>query len=258
MTDQDNLSMDQSEPKAASDYFGDDDLITNPAARVPFCVCADISGSMERTDPVSGKKPIEELNGFINGLMAYIREHPDLATSVELSLVTFESTVEVVRDFALCKAEDPEVQLTAKGGTALAHGVDKALEILNERKLSYKNTHVPYYQPVLVLITDGKPGDKEDLPDVALRTSQLAEESKLSIFPVVIGSDDNEEKWRSIASTLEPLSPKHKPLHLKGLAFSEFMNFLTQSIERLLTANPLDDKPVQTADPNAGGGWGEW
>ncbi|MCR5348696.1 MAG: VWA domain-containing protein [Bacilli bacterium] len=239
-------------------YFGDDDLVTNTSNRVPFCVCVDISGSMAKTDPTTGKKPIEELNTFINELHKYIRESNGLVDSVEFAIVTFNSEFQVVRDFALCKEEDPEVNLEARGGTALAHGVNLALDILEQRKLDFKNNHVDYFQPVLVLVTDGKPGDQEDLPATAQRTSEAANNGKLAIFPVVIGSDNDEAKWREITNILSPLSPKHAPMHLRGLQFDQLMDFLVKSMEQLVISNPDDGKPVATADPDAGGGWGTW
>lgn len=241
---------------AENDYLGMDDLQINPAARIPLCFCADISGSMAREN-AEGKKPIEELNTFLNEMMSYIRGEANLAESVEVAIVTFQSSVDVVRDFALCKAEDGLVELTASGGTALAHGVDKAVEILEARKQMYKDQAVDYYQPILVLITDGKPGDLEDLPAVEAKTCQLSNENKLSLFPVVIGADGDEAKWRSIMDCLKGLSPNHAPLHLKGLQFQGLLQFLGKSIERLHESNP-GQQEEKTTGGEVGGGWGEW
>ena len=237
-------------------YYGDDDLLTNTSTRVPFCFCADISGSMERAN-AEGKKPIDELNKFINDMMSYIATSDGLRDSVEVAIVTFESEVTVVRDFATVAADEAPVELTANGGTALAHGVTRALDILEARKKSYQENHIDYFQPVLVLITDGKPGDMEDLPSVAERTSRMAEDKKISIFPIVIGSDDDEPKWREIQTILAPLSPKHNVMHLRGLKFEELTKFLSKSLDRLVAADPGDDT-VQTAAPDIGGGWDEW
>ena len=239
---------------AENDYLGMDDLVINPAARIPLCFCADISGSMGREN-AEGKKPIEELNTFLNDMMAYIRGEASLSQSVEVAIVTFQSQVDVVRDFALCKEDDAPVSLVPAGGTALAHGVDKALEILEARKTMYKDNTIDYYQPILILVTDGKPGDLDDLPAVADKTTNLSNDGKLSLFPVVIGADGDEAKWRSIMDCLKCLSPNHAPLHLKGLQFQGLLEFLGKSLERL---HDSGGEEKQTTGQQTGGGWDAW
>lgn len=75
---------------------GDVDLMTNPSARLPVCLCLDVSGSMYG-------QPIRALN---EGVQLYYNEMnatPDLRRSVDTAVVSFGNDVKVRRK--LCQHE---------------------------------------------------------------------------------------------------------------------------------------------------------
>ena len=140
-------------------YAGDDDLVVNTSVRVPVCLCLDISGSMRKNDA------IDELNKGIEAFYNSVRNDEQSASSCEIAIVTFADEVEVREDFSLIERKEPiHIDYVPNGGTALAHGVMKCLELLDARKQEYKDNGVEYFQPWLLIITDGKPGDVEDVP----------------------------------------------------------------------------------------------
>ena len=59
-----------------------EDLVNNPTARVPVCLCLDTSGSM-------GGMPIDELNEGVRLFYEAIREDETALYSAEVSIVTF-------------------------------------------------------------------------------------------------------------------------------------------------------------------------
>lgn len=132
-------------------YIGDDDLITNTSSRLPVCLCLDISGSMKKNDAISA------LNEGVEAFYQAIREDEQARNSCEIAVITFNSEVKIAEEFSTVDKKG-KVHFTAEGGTALAHAVNRALDLLEERKNSYKANGVDYYQPWLVIITDGKPG----------------------------------------------------------------------------------------------------
>lgn len=150
------------------DFFGEDDLITNTSSRLPVCLCLDISGSMQKDDAISA------LNEGVSAFYDAIRADEQARNSCEIAIVTFNSEVTVAEEFSTVDKKE-KVCFKAEGGTALAHAVNKALDLLEERKNSYKANGVDYYQPWLVIITDGKPGDSDDVPEAQSRTRKLSE-----------------------------------------------------------------------------------
>jgi uncharacterized protein YegL len=211
------------EKTMSGEFVGEDDLVTNTAARVPVCLCLDVSGSMGKSGA------IEEMTGGVKKFYDAIRNGEQTKDCCEIAIVTFSGEANVVDDFSLIDKK-AEPTFTAGGGTALAHGINKALDILEARKAEYKKNGVEYYQPWLVIMTDGKPGDKEDIPAAQARCSELVNNKKLTIFPIVIGTTDNEAKSSEIRAVLDGFSPKRKALVLKDLKFEEFFEWLGKSV----------------------------
>lgn len=63
--------------------------------------------------------------------------------------------------------------------------------MLEHRKEEYKNAGVDYYQPWLVIMTDGEPTD--DISNVSIRLSELVVAKKISIFPIAIGNTNTDK-----------------------------------------------------------------
>ncbi len=211
-------------------FFGEDDeLVTITDRRVPVCLCLDTSGSMAKNDA------IDQLNKGVAAFIDYIRTNDKTANSVELAIVSFDSDIKVERDFALVD-ENCAVTLTAQGGTGLAHGVNKALDILDERKQSYKAAGRDYFQPLLVIFTDGKPGDMEDVPAAQQRCQELIGGKKLTCFAISVGNDEDLEKVKNIESFLKGFS--NRVFHINDLKFEEFFEWLAASMEVISQSKP--------------------
>lgn len=230
-----------------SSFAGDDDLIFNTSSRLPVCLCLDISGSMVKNDA------IDQLNRGVASFYEAIGNDPQAKQSCEIAVVTFNGEVKVDEDFSLVDTKSAP-HYTAEGGTALAHAVMTALDLLEKRKEDYKDGGVDYYQPWLVIITDGKPGDKEDIPAAQSRTRDLIESKKLSLWPIAVGSDDNEEKYHEIMEVLNGFSPKPKAIHLKNLKFEEFFEWLGKSVS-VVSQSKVGEKVK--LDTSAIDEWGE-
>lgn len=145
-----------------------EDLVNNPTARIPVCLCLDVSGSMIG-------EPINELNKGVNMFYDSIRDDEVASFPLEISIVTFgKSGAECVADFAsLAISPNPPI-LTANGFTPMGEAVNMALDNLKNRKQEYKDAGVDYYQPWLVLMTDGCPnGNSSELQRAIQRTSEL-------------------------------------------------------------------------------------
>jgi len=217
----------------------DDDLVENPTPRVPVALCLDTSGSM------SGE-PITELANGVAQFYASVYDHEIARYSAEIAVVTFGGRVETVADFGPVE-RTPNLSIRASGQTPMGGAVLTALDLLEQRKQQYQEAGVDYYQPWLVLMTDGAPTDAHDFNRAVQRTQNLVNKKKLSLFPIGIGAQAD-------LATLGQFSPGRSPLRLRGLAFEQFFEWLSASIERVSASTPGEAVPL---DVEGIKGWGE-
>lgn len=206
-----------------------EELVENPTARIPICFVLDVSRSMYGD-------PIRELQKGVEMFFDAIRGDDIAQYSAEISIVTFGGTVEKVLDFySIQRQEVP--RLTVSGMTPMGAGVLAALDMLEARKTEYQNAGIDYYQPWMVLMSDGDATD--DISEATGRTQALVETKKLTVFPIAIGDGAN-------MTELGQFSPGRPPLRLKGLNFSEFFVWLSQSVSRVSQSTPGEKVELDT------------
>lgn len=218
-----------------------EDLVNNPTARVPVCLCLDTSGSM-------WGDPISELNEGVKLFYEAIREDETALYSAEISVIKFGGTASIIEDFANIDRQPIVPILEAEGITPMGEAVNLALDSLEKRKQEYKDKGVDYYQPWLVLMTDGSPnGSSSELATAIQRTVELVNDGKLTVFPIGIGKDAD-------MKILQKFSPKRKPLRLQGLKFKEFFAWLSKSVSKTSQSTPGEKIDL---DVEGLKGWGE-
>lgn len=191
------------------------ELVDNPTPRVPVGLCLDVSSSMYG-------QPIEELNAGLRQFLDELRKDELTCTSAETAVVTFGSSAQCVADFAT--ADQIQVEpLEANGLTYMGEGLTMALDLLEQRKERYKAAGVDYYQPILVVMSDGCPnGDPKVLREAAQRICQMVEARRLTVVAVGIGEGADMEQLRRISG--------RKAVRLQGLQFREFFAWLSRSV----------------------------
>lgn len=207
------------------------DLIDNPTTRVPICLCLDTSASMEGA-------PINELNQGARLFYEAIAQDEVAAYSAEICIVTFGlNGVQVITDFTgFYNGAQPPV-LSTGGMTPMGEAVMVAMDMLKNRKQQYKDNGVDYFQPWLVLMTDGEPnGDQQIFENAANLVTNEVNNRKLSIFPIGVGRNPS---MRALAR----FSGSRTPLRLKGLMFREFFQWLSQSVSATSQSTPGESMP---------------
>jgi len=205
----------------------EEELVSNPTARVPVCLCLDTSGSM-------GGDPIDELNVGVATFLEGLRSDEVAQFAAEVAIVTFGGFVSELLDCAsLSRVEAPS--LSAYGETPMGQAVEKALDLLEARKREYSNAGVDYFQPWLALMTDGQPTDAIDR--AVNRTAALVQSRKLSVFAVGVGEAAD-------MTVLSRFSPNRQPLRLRGLRFRQFFEWLSKSVVRVSQSTPRQDVPL--------------
>lgn len=214
-----------------------EDLVENPTARVPICLVLDVSGSM-------GGAPMAELNEGVRLFFNAIRSDEVAQYAAEICVVTFGATVTKALDFMSIEHQQVPA-LVADGATPMGAGVSMGLDLLEARKEDYKRAGVDYYQPWMVVMTDGEPTD--DIGAAAARIGNLVAAKKLTVFPIGIGAAANMTK-------LGALSPSRPPLRLQGLNFKEFFTWLSRSVSRVSQSMPGETVELDVAGIQA---WGK-
>ena len=131
-----------------------------------------------------GVSAIDDLNAGIDQFLKAIREDEIAAYSAEICLITFGGEkAEIVSDFDTVDKYTKKISLSAKGDTYMGEAVNMALDCLENRKQAYKYKGIDYYQPWLVIMTDGTSNGSQDELDTAIsRTQKLVSEKKTFRF----------------------------------------------------------------------------
>ncbi|MGH9753426.1 MAG: vWA domain-containing protein, partial [Blastocatellia bacterium] len=222
--------------------FPDPEFVDNPEPRCPCLLLLDTSGSMNDAKQISQSlspvqkilneplaprtvRPIDELNA---GLLAFRNElmTDELAVKrVEISLVTFGPVKRLI-DF-----QTPDLfrapKLAAEGDTPMGQAIEKAIEIVRDRKTAYRQNGVSYYRPWIFLISDGEPtGDWRRAAELV----RAGEQSRAFAFFAIGVEGSNFDILSRIAV--------RQPLKLSGLRFREMFMWLSSSLGSVSRSSP--------------------
>jgi uncharacterized protein YegL len=195
------------------------DLIDNPSPRCACALVLDVSGSMHG-------QPITQLNEGAQAFIEALRADEMSRYSVDVSIITAGDRVTEVLPFTNADLIETVPSFSANGLTPLGQAVTMALEKLESRKAEYRHNGVAYYQPWLVILSDGGPTDAWQ--SAAKKAQDLALNRKLVSLPVGVEGAD--------LAVLSAFSAKGaKPL--VGLRFREFFQWLSASMARVSASN---------------------
>lgn len=208
----------------------------NPEPRCPCVLLIDTSGSMRG-------EPIAALNEGLARFQQELSGDELAARRVEVAIVRFASDVTVAQDFVTADCFEAPA-LTAEGLTVMGSGIQRALDLVAERKALYKSNGVAYYRPWVFMITDGEPqGEADEVVEAAAR--RVAEEEaahRVAFFAVGV-QGANMERLGAIVT--------RAPVRLRGLDFGEMFVWLSASMQRVSQSKV--DEQVALAPP----GWTE-
>lgn len=198
---------------------GNSDLLDNPSTRCACMLVLDTSGSMAGA-------PVAELNAGLQAFIEAVRDDEIASYAIDLGVITAGGSVNEVLPFTSACAVDRHDILQATGQTPLGRAVQLALERLEQRKDQYKANGVAYYQPWLVIISDGEPTDAWE--GVAAQSRLLSEQRRLVVMPVGVQGANLHILGQFSSRPAKQLS---------GLKFREFFEWLSASMSRVSSSN---------------------
>ena len=231
---------------AGSSYVDDDvdydsidqELLDDPIQRLPVCICLDISGSMRKY----GK--FEQLK---DGLMIFsnaILEDPKAKESAEVAVLLFNDKCKVLYEFGrIKKVLTLDEGIVPSEGTIFSDTIEQALKMLDERKKEYAAAEVEYYQPWLVIISDGIPGDKKQCEELKPKLIEMQNNRKLTVFSIPIIPKNNDippAKKEEICNFMHGFSIE-KPIKLDEKNIREFFRWLSRSVANGAQGKKIDE-----------------
>lgn len=187
----------------------------------------------------------DKIRGLMQGVKAY-RQHiandPMAHDAVETCVITFSDEAQVVHPFSSVDAM-PEIQLEAKGWTAMGAALDAAIHEIEERKRFYREEGVDYYRPFLVLITDGGPTDMKGRQRFEEYVAKIQEGSRAKKFyPIFLGT-----KNADFGRLKRLVGDAGAVVGVDDARFEELFQWLSRSVSGLKDSQPGDR--VELVDP---------
>lgn len=192
------------------------EFIENPENRCPVILLLDTSRSMTG-------KPIQELNEGLKTFKDDLLRDTQASLSVEVAIIEFGKNVKLVQDFVTVDDFIPPV-LQADGMTPMGQAIEYALDILEQRKATYKANGIQYYRPWVFMITDGAPTDA--WRNASQRLQEAERNNKLLFFAAGVEGADM-DTLRYI------VPPERPPVMLNGLDFTSLFIWLSGSMKRV-------------------------
>jgi uncharacterized protein YegL len=211
-------------------------LLNNPSTRVPICLCLDVSGSMAN----NGK--IDELNKGLKEFIDALYEDEIARDSAELCIIAvgrdYPELVSNFRNVDDLRDDSSIGNFTADGATPLGHAVQMAIRRLNERKELYKETVTDYYQPWLVIMSDGAPTDDDEVNETIPIVRKMIQDKKLYSLSVIIG------EYAEGAELLGKYASSGKACRLQEIKMRSFFKWLSASVSRFSVATPGSEPDI--------------
>lgn len=221
---------------------------SNKAKRVPICFCIDTSYSMKKiiegVPTGQGQKVFRDQREYIeyddkdcegctllidkvyDGIMnfyAAISDDDMACDSCEAAIITFNDNPTICDGFSPIDEKDaPDFSSYMGENTNVTPAIRMALDLLAKQKEFYKNNKISYFQPWLVLFTDGLPTD--DVSAIKRELMQMQDDDKLSVYTMALSDDPD------LLNALRGFSKKQPIRCTDPKEIQRFFDFLAKSV----------------------------
>lgn len=135
--------------------------------RQPVVLCLDTSSSMGQVSDDEAPAPIDLVAHGLNLMYKELCADERGRDASDIYILAFGGSTKhpttMLKPFGPITEWTPPSELVAKGKTFLGTALLKAKELLEQRVKWYKDEGLRYYEPWIILMTDGRPSP-EDVP----------------------------------------------------------------------------------------------
>jgi uncharacterized protein YegL len=199
---------------------------------------------IDNSDSMSGRK-IRAVNNGLRTISSGLEEDPTASISVEVSIVTFGGTVDLVQPFSTVREFTPP-DLKASGGTPMDEALGKSLDYLAEHKTHLRQQGVDYHRPWLWLFTDGYPTDDYAMRKSKSRLHEAIDGGHVVFFAIGAETEGSGVNW----DLLRELSTQRSPRKISDLSdIQEMFRWLGNSLTMKSRSLPGQQIDLGWGDP---------
>ncbi len=230
-----------------------EELEENPEIRVPVIFLVDTSGSMNaivsgettatgETGHIDGRDVtyvtggVSRLDRLVEGVNYFydaIRRDNQASRAVDLCILGFSDDTQILREFSNLGKDEVFEEPATGNLTNMGAAVHQAMDMLSKRRKEYRKAGRDYFQPWLVIFTDGIPTDEADVKTAQKRTVEQEELRRLVVFPFYL--DERVDPIKIAGFT-----KKRPPLEIKQERLEAFFEWLSKSIESVSSSGDPD------------------
>jgi uncharacterized protein YegL len=194
---------------------------------------------LDTSTSMSGEA-IKELNDGVEIFIKEVSRDPKASLRVEIAIIKFgNSSASIVNNFKAVDDFDFS-RLEASGITPMGAAINLGLDLLEGQKQLYRDTYLDYYQPWMILISDGYPTDKDICEGAALRIKEATGNKKLCFYAVGV-RDADMDFMRDLS-----IYSKDSPIYLEGLDFIKLFKWLSASIVAVSHSRPGEQVTIRS------------
>lgn len=188
-------------------YINRQEFVDNPTKRIPVCIVVDISGSMCTKDN-EGVQRIQRVNDGIKEFYKAIRSDIKTKRTVDVSIIRAGNEPTIISEFRNTEHSPSRIDSKHNEGCDITSALKLALHEIDLRKEIYKVAKIDYYQPWILIMSDGGLSTKFSRTDFEeiqedIRNREL--NNKLVVFPLYA---QEKPRYNSIEGKWETISEK--------------------------------------------------
>lgn len=186
--------------------------------------------------------PINELNDYVKVLFEDIKEDNVASQRLEIGIVTFDSTVNLVRKPENVWNNTIIPHLTLGGlNTSMVDGIREAIMLVNATKDYYKSTNQGYYKPLIILVSNNFYSSVHDI-NIITQEIKAGVNSQKYLFYLIAVEGSNMNKIQQVSSNISYAIKLQDIRRLQDFIYSSDRSYIEKSTKdaKIIFYNGMD------------------